>query len=454
MEVVVYNNSGLPIPMTFSSSMDVNQVRDTLFEHGLEVGDVQLVKLNGQGAPIDLRPNPGADFSWESLSQTALRTGDEFVLTIAPTVTLTPSTDTSEARARITVEQVKTHTEPLHINTDNSFRSGSTKKSGPVLFNGQELDLHGKLVAVVTALLNQACEIQTAMGIYEEEGDDSEMPASAEESYDPRSEVDEGSLMTLSSMGFAENHCIRALITTGGNVEQAMEYLLMHTGDPVLDAPLTPPPKAIKSKRGGAFHPDPAAFRQLRDMGFEEEAVLAALQVARNQSSEATELLLSGQDVQALRDAQVDPEVDTSNPIIKAVLADPVVNDSLQMPRMREALEMILQDFNKATALLNDGQVGPPLLVVVKLVQSYVSDGEGEPQEPGNSDVDDDNPEPATPSIAGLTRLYETMRHLVSASMDDADDDEDEDEDDDDDDDDMMPELAGEDSDEAPVGLW
>jgi hypothetical protein len=28
---------------------------------------------------------------------------------------------------------------------DNSLRSGSTKKSKGVLFNGQELDLHGKV---------------------------------------------------------------------------------------------------------------------------------------------------------------------------------------------------------------------------------------------------------------------------------------------------------------------
>jgi hypothetical protein len=64
-------------------------------------------------------------------------------------------------------------------------------------------------------------------------------------------------------------------------------------------------------------------------MGFEEAAVLAALQVTRNQSSEAvswaraclhalpnhaleqTELLLSGQDVEAIRAAQVEPVVDT-----------------------------------------------------------------------------------------------------------------------------------------------
>jgi uncharacterized UBP type Zn finger protein len=103
------------------------------------------------------------------------------------------------------------------------------------------------------------------------------MSESAEETYDPRSEVDEGKLGMLTSMGFAELHSVRALITTrysttnrershaassprscSGNVEQAMEYLLQHTGDPLLDAPLTPPPKPIKSKRGGAFQPDPA----------------------------------------------------------------------------------------------------------------------------------------------------------------------------------------------------
>jgi uncharacterized UBP type Zn finger protein len=97
---------------------------------------------------------------------------------------------------------------------------------------------------------------------------------SAEETYDPRSEVDEGNLEMLTSMWFAELHSLRALVTTrhsttnrershaaspcSGNVEQVMEYLLQHIGDPLLDAPLTPPPKPIKSKRGGGFQPDPA----------------------------------------------------------------------------------------------------------------------------------------------------------------------------------------------------
>ena len=102
--------------------------------------------------------------------------------------------------------------------------------------------------------------------------------------YNPRAEVDEASMGMLTSMGFTEQHCVRALITTrylhasfklgreslicmhacSGNVEQAMDYLLQHTGDPVLDAPLTPPPKAIKSKRGGAFQPDPAVGLLIR----------------------------------------------------------------------------------------------------------------------------------------------------------------------------------------------
>ena len=47
-----------------------------------------------------------------------------------------------------------------------------------------------------------------------------------------------------------------------------------------------------------SFHPDSSlvtrqAFRQLRDMGFEEAAVLAALQVTRNQSTEAVGRLLA-----------------------------------------------------------------------------------------------------------------------------------------------------------------
>eukprot|EP00730_Choanoeca_flexa_P008166 TRINITY_DN12453_c0_g4_i5.p1 TRINITY_DN12453_c0_g4~~TRINITY_DN12453_c0_g4_i5.p1 ORF type:complete len:454 (+),score=137.06 TRINITY_DN12453_c0_g4_i5:117-1478(+) len=449
MKVQIYNRSGDAVPVNLETDMEVGRVREILYEHGFECESAQLVKLNAIASPIELSTR--VDKSWHTLNDTAMAEGDDWAITTAPV--FADNNDGEESASLITVDQVKEFTAPLQANTDNSQRSGKTSQPKPVLFNGQEMDLHGKLIAVVTTLHTRACKIQTELGIYQEETDDDDMDEAAEETYDPRSEVDGDHLAMLSGMGFPDMHAIRALIATSGNVEQAMEWLLMRDGDPSLDEPITPPPKAVKSKRGIKFHPDPSAFRQLKEMGFDEESIMAALQIARNQASEATDLLLSGQDVKAMLATQVDPSVDENNPVMQAILKLPEVNESLHLPRMRQGLEMILQDFNKATALLNDGQLGPALLAVVKKVQSYFPDGEGEAPEPGNDELeedrmaDDDDVEHMRPAEAyhRLQSLLQEAAETMGQAMRRVDalaDEEEEEEDDDDDDQDDSDEFS------------
>lgn len=55
-------------------------------------------------------------------------------------------------------------------------------------------------------------------------------------------EVDAGALEQLMTMGFPENRCKRALITTGNNgAELAMGWILEHMDDPSVDDPITAP---------------------------------------------------------------------------------------------------------------------------------------------------------------------------------------------------------------------
>lgn len=68
-------------------------------------------------------------------------------------------------------------------------------------------------------------------------------PVSSPETADDSPHVDEMALVQLSSMGFSENRCKRALLETGNNVENALNMIMSTMDDLSLDAPIEPKKK-------------------------------------------------------------------------------------------------------------------------------------------------------------------------------------------------------------------
>ena len=75
-----------------------------------------------------------------------------------------------------------------------------------------------------------------------------------------------------------------------------MEWLFIHSEDADIDEPLKPPPKAESAGGSGAFAPNAMLFQQLKDMGFAERDVIAALELSHNSFEVACEFLLGGSD--------------------------------------------------------------------------------------------------------------------------------------------------------------
>jgi ubiquitin carboxyl-terminal hydrolase 5/13 len=86
--------------------------------------------------------------------------------------------------------------------------------------------------------------------------EESTTPAPIEPTFDPVA------LDQLTSMGFPEIRCKKALLAVPGDVEGAMNWLFQHMDDPDIDAPLQ------FSSKGSAPEPDPGLVAMLQDMGF------------------------------------------------------------------------------------------------------------------------------------------------------------------------------------------
>lgn len=116
-------------------------------------------------------------------------------------------------------------------------------------------------------------------------------PGSAKPSFAPNDEA----LMTLQSMGFGEQRCIRALYNTDNKgAEEAMNWIFAHMDDADIDTPFTVPPNDGTSSTEAEVPQD--AIDNLVSMGFGAQLARKALHLHLNDPNAAVEWLFSNPD--------------------------------------------------------------------------------------------------------------------------------------------------------------
>ena len=95
---------------------------------------------------------------------------------------------------------------------------------------------------------------------------------------------------------------------------------------------------------GTQFHVNVSAFQNLIDMGFTEDQVLASLELSHNNFEVACDLLLGGGDVIAALQKRKEHELDVDSPLLQKLLKDARVHAGLCDPKIRSALECVVND--------------------------------------------------------------------------------------------------------------
>ncbi|XP_051964623.1 ubiquitin-associated domain-containing protein 1 isoform X2 [Xyrauchen texanus] len=231
---------------------------------------------------------------------------------------------------------------------------------------------------------------------------------------DEEDRVDETALQQLTEMGFPESRAVKALRLNHMSVTQAMEWLIEHVDDPMVDTPLpgqdtpgaaaaaaaaaVPVPalgpsttasgvqgrlitqssteeakqdelieifKRIRRKR--EFRPDSRAVIALMEMGFDEKEVIDALRVNNNQQDAACEWLLGDRKPTP---EDLDKGIDTNSPLFQAILENPVVQLGLTNPKTLLAFEDMLENPLNSTQWMNDPETGPVMLQISRIFQT------------------------------------------------------------------------------------
>ncbi|KAI7790647.1 putative ubiquitin-associated domain-containing protein 1-like, partial [Triplophysa rosa] len=191
------------------------------------------------------------------------------------------------------------------------------------------------------------------------------------------------------------------------SVTQAMEWLIEHIDDPMIDGPLpgqdTPGATAAaeapglstttlraqaclpyqsstegarhdelteifqRIRRKREFRPDSRAVIALMEMGFDEKEVIDALRVNNNQQDAACEWLL-GERKPTPED--LDKGIDTNSPLFQAILENPVVQLGLTNPKTLLAFEDMLENPLNSTQWMNDPETGPVMLQISRIFQT------------------------------------------------------------------------------------
>ena len=163
-----------------------------------------------------------------------------------------------------------------------------------------------------------------------------------------------------------------------------MEWLLQHSDDENIDEPLTPEELSVllaennttassKRKRGAPgkkkeFVANPKGVSNLREMGFEEKDALMALKIFSNNQARALDWLLGDRQVP---DRTPDEGLDPDSPLYSAIMDHPVVQLGLTNPRILHAFEDMLDNPNNSGQYINDPEIGPVLLQISRIVQSF-----------------------------------------------------------------------------------
>ncbi|XP_052413341.1 ubiquitin-associated domain-containing protein 1 [Carassius gibelio] len=231
---------------------------------------------------------------------------------------------------------------------------------------------------------------------------------------DEEDRVDETALQQLTEMGFPESRAVKALRLNHMSVTQAMEWLIEHVDDPMVDTPLpgqdtpgaaaaaapapaqaqAPAPCATASgararlssqasleeakqdelteifkriRRKREFRPNLQAVSGLMEMGFDEKEVIDALRVNNNQQEAACEWLLGDRKPTP---EDLDKGIDTNSPLFQAILENPVVQLGLTNPKTLLAFEDMLENPLNSTQWMNDPETGPVMLQISRIFQT------------------------------------------------------------------------------------
>eukprot|EP00112_Aurelia_sp_Birch-Aquarium-sp1_P003973 Seg1450.24 transcript_id=Seg1450.24/GoldUCD/mRNA.D3Y31 product="Ubiquitin-associated domain-containing protein 1" protein_id=Seg1450.24/GoldUCD/D3Y31 len=259
-------------------------------------------------------------------------------------------------------QSIKMNTEQL----DEEHGQSATQSTGmPVLF-----DFIGELKRILTSLVEVASLLQA---VNSEDKDDSDM-----DTDEPEIEIEQFALKQLTDMGFPENRAKKALIINRMSRVQAMDWLLQHDSDADIDQPLTqeemlsylPERRKLLPRKAGAreFTPNSRAVRNLLDMGFEEKDIIQALKTTGNHQEAALEWLLGDREQASNR---TEPGLDPSSPMYASIMEHPVVQLGMTNPRILHAFEDMLENPNASAQYINDPEIGPVLLQISRIVQSF-----------------------------------------------------------------------------------
>jgi len=259
--------------------------------------------------------------------------------------------------------------------TDHLGEEKGTAASNPGLGYAGMFDFFGELKRILVSLTEVASLVQH---VPNEEDQESDMET------DDELQIDALCLQKLTDMGFTAARGTKALIMNNMCPVQAMEWLLQHETDHDIDEPLTSeqiqtysPDKRHRSKRkrgGGAagrkkeFQPNARALTMLKEMGFEEKDVVMALKYSSNNEERALDWLLG--DRQPV-DQTLDGGLDPSSALYAAIMDHPVVQLGMTNPRILHAFEDMLENPNNSGQYINDPEIGPVLLQISRIVQSF-----------------------------------------------------------------------------------
>ncbi|XP_043790072.1 ubiquitin-associated domain-containing protein 1 isoform X2 [Apis laboriosa] len=195
--------------------------------------------------------------------------------------------------------------------------------------------------------------------------------------------INPNAIKTLTEMGYSEKKVLKILRLRKSNIMEALEWLTEHQNDPEdddndLDSEsietgcqdlnlnkeeniLNIVDRLLKNYhhcRKIDFKPNSRAVQLLLEMGFEESNIIEALKITGNNQINACEWLL-GERKHSLQD--LDKELDSDNPIYKAIMNDPRIQLSLTNPNMLLVYLSLLETPVAIGERIRDPEIGPVL---------------------------------------------------------------------------------------------
>ena len=118
------------------------------------------------------------------------------------------------------------------------------------------------------------------------------------------------------------------------------------------------------------FVPNPVALKQLKDMGFQEEDVIAALKATNNNQELACGWLLGEREESnwVTDDEEEEEEPTEDGRLLQQILSNPIIQTHISNPRVVLAIHSLLENPGAAQNLIHDPEIGPVLREVSQIL--------------------------------------------------------------------------------------